>query len=67
MELLSRGLLVCSHLVCLVSQNRPEGLQSALTAKDLGQNLKVTIKRIQTGEGWDCCMFPTNLFSNPLL
>ena len=33
------------------------GLAVCPYAKDFNQALKVTVKRIQTGEGWDYCLF----------
>lgn len=43
------------------------GLAACSYAKDFNQALRVTIKRIQTEEGWDYCIFSTNFFFNPLL
>lgn len=43
-------------------QERAGGLAVCPCAKDLNQALKVTDKRIQTGKGWNCCIFSPDLF-----
>lgn len=48
-------------------QARARGLAICPCAKDLNQALKVTVKSIQTGKGWNCCVFLPNLFLKCLI
>lgn len=50
-------------------QERARGLTVAVCpcAKDLNQALKVTVESIQTGKGWNCCVFSPDLFLKILI
>lgn len=56
MEPLSRSLQVC-----LVSKSGPEGLLSALVLRTAHRALRVTDESIQTGKGWNRCVFSPDL------
>lgn len=43
-------------------QEQARGLAVCPCAKDLNQALKVTGEGIQTGKGWNCCLFSPDLF-----